>query len=354
MEGTTLLLRDALVERLAASDCTRALAFVDACAVGFSDLIKARDVITDMDAGELGAFLASATYAALYLSCEPKQKSYPSKEHGHGIWTYFLLRALRGEDDAALGPGRYITDASLRDYLRVEVPRYLTNKTTFKGNQRPRALVTASNTFVIRHVPEKVSMIGPEGDLARVAPAVSQEYFERVESGPVRARCPASQKGGIGFPTRVNEVSSTGFVLGLLGPQIDEEIQELYESTKDAFGLKRRDIQRVSGDGQASLDTEAFRYWIESRLKSSDPSEYSIARRLELREDAGPLMEQLDAVFGSAFDKVVVKTTGFGLDYGDLVDFFEDVETAFGGTLKDEEHLDRITYTTSDGTVIRI
>jgi uncharacterized caspase-like protein len=128
IEGSTILLKERLNERLAASDCARALAFVDACATKFTQLVPARDVVSNMDLNELKTFLSSATYSAVFLSCKPGQKSYPSQEYGHGVWTYFLLKALRGEADEALGAGRFITATSLQDYLATVVPRYVTNR----------------------------------------------------------------------------------------------------------------------------------------------------------------------------------------------------------------------------------
>src|SRR4051812_34153622 len=53
IEGSTILLREKLGDRLTASGCQRALAFVDACATKFEPLVRARDVISDMDPSEL-------------------------------------------------------------------------------------------------------------------------------------------------------------------------------------------------------------------------------------------------------------------------------------------------------------
>jgi uncharacterized caspase-like protein len=151
IEGSTLLLREKLTDRLADTECRRAIAFVDACATKFQPLVSARDVISEMDQNELKDFLSSAEYHALFLSCKPGQQSYPSAEHSHGVWTYFLLRALRGDAEQALGSGRYLTAESLRDYLRKEVPRYLTNRLTVKGNQIPQAIINATvSSFVER------------------------------------------------------------------------------------------------------------------------------------------------------------------------------------------------------------
>jgi hypothetical protein len=108
IEGSTLLLREKVSDRVAACGCKRALGFVDACATKFAPLVQARDVVSMMDAAELKDFLFFR-----HLS-----RPYPSPEHSHGMWTYFLLQALTGKAEGALGPGRYLTATSLQDYLR--------------------------------------------------------------------------------------------------------------------------------------------------------------------------------------------------------------------------------------------
>src|ERR1019366_9258173 len=115
IEGTTLLLREVLSDPLAESFCQRALAFVDACATGFAKLGHGRDVVASMNPKELEKFLGAATYSAMFLSCKPGEQSYPAQALKHGIWTHFLLKALRGEAEEALGSDRYLTDTSLRD-----------------------------------------------------------------------------------------------------------------------------------------------------------------------------------------------------------------------------------------------
>lgn len=347
---TTLLLQEHLVAPLTKSHCTRALAFVDACGTPIKGA-DARDVVAEMDTQELQAFLKAASYSALYLACEPGQKSYPSEQLKHGIWTHFLLTALRGEDERALGPGRNLTDVSLRDYLRVEVPRYLTKATTLKRSQTPTALVSATNTFLIRHVPEPKIEVDPEGDLSGVGIVVKQEYFERIERGDVK-RLPGWKKTNTIFD-RVTE-NTNSFVVGHLEAQIDEEIQELYHEAKETFGFRRRDVHQESGGGQGRLDTTLFRFWIESRQRSDDPSEYSIARRLELREGAEGRLEDLDTLFGTAFERIVVKTERLNRTFDDVVEFFEDIQDAYGGDLKENQAKQQVTFTFDSGLTVRV
>lgn len=347
---TTLLLQDHLITPLAKSGCTRALAFVDACGTPLPSL-GARDVIAQMDPAELKSFLGAASYSALFLACAPGQKSYPASALKHGIWTYFLLAALRGEDEAALAAGRNLTDVSLRDYLRAAVPRYITKHMTIKGQQTPTAHVSATNTFLIRHVPEPEpeNELDPEGDLTSVGIIVKAEYFERVETGEVK-RLPGWKKTNVIFD-KVNE-RTNNFIVGHLEAQVDDEIQELYDATKAAFGFRRKAMDQESEGGQGRLDTDLFRFRIETRQNPEDPSEYSITKRLELREGAEGRLEELDDLFGAIFERIVVETQRLKLSFDDIVEKFEDIEEAYGGQLKEDLANQQVTFTFAGGPTV--
>jgi hypothetical protein len=262
------------------------------------------------------------------------------------------LRALRGDAENALGPGRFLTDSGLRDYLRREVPAYLTRRTEQRRRQTPYALITASNTFAIRDVPERSAQVATAGDLRQISLAPVKEYLEGVESGRIRSLPGFSRSRGHFEPDSVN-ARATDFVRTLLAERVDEEIQELYEAAKDNFGLRRREIGRESSGGQGNLDTEFFRFSLDTRQSRSDPASYVIVRRLVLRGEPSEREEEIDQTFGSLFDRVVVEVSSNDLSYDDLVDLLEEIESGVGGKLREEEHLERITYTAPDGTRIR-
>lgn len=352
IEGSTLLLREKVSDRIAACGCKRALGFVDACATKFAPLVQARDVVSTMDAAELKNFLSSATYHALFLSCLPNQKSYPSPEHSHGVWTYFLLQALTGKAEEALGPGRYLTATSLQDYLRKEVPNYVTQRLTVKGNQIPRAIIAQSNTFQIRHVPEPKLPVTEAGDLSPVEFTPRDEYLQGQEDGKVRTLDGFDKQRHKIFPTvtaRTNE-----FVRGLLASQIDDEIGDLYGDAKKALKLSSRELVMDSSDGGGNLDCSYFRFSIEGQQDPGDASQYLIVRRLELREGWEDREEEIDELFGSIFDGLVVEIDGVGMDFDKLVELFEGIESAYGGELNEDRRTKRIMYFAADRACIAI
>src|SRR5665811_872872 len=248
--------------------------------------------------------------------------------------------------------GRYLTAESLRDYLQKEVPRYVTRRLEVKGNQIPRAIIHATNTFQIRYVPEAVIPMAAAGDLSQVKLVPTDEYLEGDDNGQVRSLD--------GFDKRKHRIFSTvtestdEFVRGLLEPRVDDEIASLYRAAKDIFRLSARDLPHESSDGAGNLDCAYFRFTIESHQHPKDSQRYVVVRRLKLREDWKEHAEQIDEVFGRMFDRVVVELETDDLDFDQLVEFFEGVEKSHGGDLDDDHKSRWITYTTDDGTSITI
>lgn len=348
IEGTTLLLREVLFDPLQDSACRRALAFVDACAANFAPFVKSREVISNFNKEELRAYLAATKYFAMYLSCSPSEKSYPSDRLEHGIWTHFLLRALHGEAEESLGPDRYLTDQGLKDYLRTAVRQYITKETTHRGSQTPQALITSSGSFAIREVPLPCVPVREAGDLSDVRIRPLSEFFECVEEGSIQA-LPGFTKR-VHFVPEKHSDAADSFVKQRLAETIQEETQELYEAIKENFRLRSKDIQH---DGAGSIETEYFRYTVEARQHRQDPSMYQIVRKLELRTAADSArIEQIDGSFSNMFDKLVVKTERDFTDFATLVDKLEELAESFGGTVRDETANQRVTYSAPDGTTI--
>ncbi|HEY8161720.1 MAG TPA: caspase family protein [Methylocystis sp.] len=150
--GTTVGVGEHILGPLRKSECQRVLAFVDACASRIKPL--GRKAVTALDATEFGKLLKSAAFNAVFLSCRAGEQSFPDSDLGHGVWTHYLLRALNGQAPDAIDQRGFITNATLQDYLRQEVPRHVANHPRIKAVQTPEAIVTATSTFAIRHVAE--------------------------------------------------------------------------------------------------------------------------------------------------------------------------------------------------------
>jgi hypothetical protein len=334
---TTLSMRAALLEPLTQSACEQALIFIDACAEPFRDVVQSRDVIANLDAHEVDEFLDSGWYLGAFLSCSPGEKSYPSNNLGHGIWTHFLLEALAGRAPDALTRDRWLTGDGLQNYLRQEVPRYITREMTIRATQTPQAILSASNSFRIHYVPPSAA-VSADAALAGVRLQNNSEYLEGTETGAIRSLNGFS-RGYHKVPDRLSD-SADGWCNRLLADTVAEELQTLYQNAREVLHLKRKDLRKEAD----TLDAPAFRYTVETGQNPEDPSEYYIMRRLELRQGWAAHREALDGLFSDEFQQLVVEFDSMDDSFDALVDRLEEIAGASGGDVDDDDRHQRVTY----------
>ncbi len=342
--GTTLLLSEVVLEPLGKSLCQRSLIFVDACAAGFRDLTGARDVIADLDIEEVNEFLDTGRYCGVFFSCSPGEKSYPSRKLGHGIWTAFLLKALRGAK-GALERDRWLTDASLRDWLKREVSRYITRETSISGTQTPQAIVSASNSFRIRHIPEPKPNLKTE--LAALSLKKRDDYLEGIETGRIRDLS-GFKRGVHRVPQSLNDRADT-WVRRLLADQVADDLQGVYNTSKKALQLRGRDMRIVAEDAQGNVDTPFFRYSVEAMQNPEDAAEYAVVRHLNLLRGWLERRTEIGSIFSNEFGQIVIEFEGKALTYEDVVDKLEEVSAGAGGDVEEDRRRQRITYASPDG-----
>ena len=70
--------------------------------------------------------------------------------------------------------------------------------------------------------------------------------------------------------------------------------------------------------------------------------------------DAESMRDQLDELFDRKFQRVVIEFDSSEFEFDDLVDRFEDIEKAMGGSLADNESAGTISYTLPDGSTLEI
>jgi len=339
-----------LIQPLSASKCRRALLFVDACATkvpGRAPISTFNEEAVRLPGGN------ADDYHALFLSCQRGQSSYPALAEHHGIWTFHLLKALRGDADAAIVGENLVTDVSLRDYLRDAVPKYIREKTKISNRQVPEALIRASSTFVIRSLPQLPIVTGRR-DLSMLAAPVRDVYFEGSREGSV--------KNLSGFNKKAHRVPSghsaatNQFVKKTAWSEIKDDLSEVYQRVKDVFGLRRSEITKddSEGDASGSIDCEYFRYSVEAEQNPNEDGEFRIVRQLVLRESDQRVVDRCQRVFGTRVNRLVIEVGSSQWDYDELVSRFEQFEQNLGGDLQEDDDTGIIRYEAEDGETLQI
>jgi len=285
---TSVSLKSVLIDPLENSECTQSLIFLDACANKLTSKVSSRDLISNMDKREFEDFIRSTNFSSIYWSCSPGEKSYPSHNLNHGIWTWHLLKALSGDAEDAIVKDLYITDSSLKDYLRQEVPKYIRKNTNIRSTQTPFAIVSASNTFEIRKLPEHDEI--ENHALREVFLKYNDSFLRSIESESI-SRLPGFDKKKRHFiPDNVNSYADN-FVKSLLEDEVLEELKEIYCNTKATLKLRKKKIEKSPGHGGGTIDTDFFRYVLDVEQNPNDPAEALITRTLILRVQPSKLPE---------------------------------------------------------------
>jgi len=349
LRETTVCLNEILLQPLRDSPCTKSLIFIDSCSSFLDELEIGRDMLADMHNDEFIDFVRSSNYQAMFTSCSRGEKSYGSQTLRHGIWTHFLLQALKGEAREALERERFVTSTSLQNYLRHIVPRYIRERTEIRGTQTPWACISSNNTFAIHEIPVEEGEF--EAPLAGLQLQQDEMFFRKVETSPIQ-RLPGFNRRTHFIPDRINR-RVDDFIASLLQPSIEEELETIYANCRDILGLRRREITKTLGTGNGNIDTSLFRFQIDTKQNPEDPAESMVDRRLVLLIEATAIPEGLERVFPVMPNEIVIPIDG-DLNYDDLVDKFEDVKDANGGTLDDNDRTGLIEYTAPDGVVFII
>jgi hypothetical protein len=135
-----------------------------------------------------------------------------------------------------------------------------------------------------------------------------------------------------------------------LDETVSEELQHLYEKSKNVLNVRRRDLRKVVDTGTGDLDAPAFRYSVGTGQDPEDPGKYIIYRRLELRQGWSAYRAAIDEIFGDKFDRLIVEFESIDSDFDELVAKIEDIRAEHGGTVTDDDRRQRVAYSHDGAT----
>lgn len=348
LDGTTVSIKEILLDPIEESDCDQNLIFLDCCSTYLKEGIASRDLISNFNHRELETFLKSDKYHALFMSCSPGEKSYPNDILKHGIWTWHLIEALKGNIPEAILRDEFITDTTLKNYLSESVPKYITEKTTLRNTQKPFAKISASNDFLIRKVEKPEDEFNPE--FPKLTLKFESAILRKVVELDVRRA--SGFKNSHFAPDKIGS-SGNSFIQSVFEEELSDEIQEIYENTKEILSLRKRHIEYGAVAGYGNVENEFFRFFIEVEQNPKEPREAKVTRKLQIRVNRNKLPENFDDIFPKQIDEIVLPIVG-KIDFDDLVEKFENLEDEDGGKLSDNELKGEIEYQTYSGLSIMI
>jgi hypothetical protein len=303
------------------SKCKKVIIFFDSCHSGFEIDESMRGILSDMTDDEFLAFFNDSEFHIAFASCQIDQYSYSSNTLKHGIWSYHIINALKGESPDVLERKRFITADSLQAYLSKEVPR--TVRKTFTGSytQTPRIFGNASKGFIIADLKTFL-----DKKKQKVEPKLAQlrkVFFSGEELGNIKSL--SGFKKHHRLPDSINNATES-FVKTIGHDEIAEYSDNLFKSLKKSFGYKRRDIKLDDDYEAVSIITKDFTVNIWISINPADCSECVI--NTEVTEIQNPISvnsSEFNEVFSDTFNSLTFQFDK-SFDVEKLIDAIEDID----------------------------
>lgn len=318
-DGTSVPLAP-LFGEMQASQSNRIALFLDCCESGIKATPGIRGIYDNLKEHELEAFLNDAKHCLCFAACRSDESSYPSGSLKHGIWTYHVIEAFKGEAMLALERG-ILTANSLQNYLKAEVPR--TIRKTFSGtcNQTPWMYGAMNGDFMLadlRSILEERRNKASKGN-----GYIRQVSFTAKEAEGLRSL--SGWKKTYRIPDRFTEATRS-FASSCASDELKEDLDSVFDALKKAFKFGRRDLTvSQPEDGTGTIITPYFNYSVYVELNAKDLDEVIWIRTV----DSIVAPEQISSdAFAEVFDDVF-DTLEFSLPIKvELEDFIDAVEAA--------------------------
>ena len=300
----------------------RKIFFLDSCHSGMNIDESMRGIFDTMNESEIKEFFENSEYEVGFASCNSSQFSYSSPNLRHGIWTFHLLKALRGSAPNAVEKNKYITSSSLQNYLSKEVPNTLKTENPNPVSQTPICFGSFSNEFQIFNLEPILN----KREAERKAKIKGLKSVDLIGSrGGAIKELSGFRKKSHFVPDTVDSYTK-GFVERIAAENVEEETTFIYSQLKKIFGYKRKEITTDIEGSSSVIATKDFDISIFYTQHPEEPGSYIIEYQITNIRDSDKLFnDQLQEILNRHFDKVNFTVSG-SINIVEIIDLIEEVE----------------------------
>lgn len=214
----------------------------------------------------------------------------------HGVWTYYLLKALRGEVKSALQNARYLTASNLQNYLLKEVPIAANAARTEDHTQTPMLYGAQTGDFNVADIKpllDKKDVFSAEDPL--LVPATFRTKDE------VSVKNLSGFKRGNHVPDEIADYADN-FIRRIATEDVKGRVEAWAAKFRSALKLKRTNMQ-VEED---RIVTNDFEYAVWCEQSNTDAGEAVFYEELSKISPAVRTKPIFDELFYEAFDRMVI------------------------------------------------
>lgn len=275
LEDTCISISD-LLKQIQQSLSKRIIFFLDSCHSGFQKLENVRDSTSFFNNGNLDYEFKDIEYCTGFASCMAKQKSYSDLKIQNGVWSHFLIKALKGEADEFVYENGYLMSDNLQSYLRQATQEYVSKN--FRKDQIPLEFGNKMDRFVIENLnPLFHAIEASKADTTLNLTSISIYTLE--EKGKIK-NLGGFIKNYHALPKKVGEYEDR-FIKSISKDIIDDEIRKITERIQLLMSYKRKEIKIGQENGLGYIQTPDFYYSILVSQSKAFYDQYEVRRSLD-------------------------------------------------------------------------
>lgn len=339
LDSTTIEILEVL-STLEESKSNKIIGFLDCCHSGIRFSREERSPITDFSTDDLKYCYSNAEHLTIFASCKDDEKSQVDMVRNHGVWSYYLIKALSGNAKGIYEKNLLFSD-KLQSYLCEKTYHRVKTITTDKKNQTPVKFgKETSERFIVADLSTKFSKIESKK-------SVSEIKFESAvimgsEEGYVRNL--SGFKSNYRVPKEIDDYHNN-WIKSLAHDEIASELDRVAGLLISKLNYKRKDIRPpLIEDGYGQLVTDEFDYVVGIEQSEEAAGEYILTRTVENFKNSDILN---NPIFNDIFKKTFNMLTFYfkNINVEEIIDLIENVD--------DEQNIS-IKYKSSDLSSCRI
>jgi uncharacterized caspase-like protein len=319
---TTTIDINSILATLDKSNSKKAIAFLDCCHSGIEFSEDERSPVSEFSADNLKYEYRNAEHLTVFASCKSDEKSQADIERKHGVWSYFLIQALRGKAKN-IYDGAILFSDKLQKYLGDKTYKRVKQITTDKKNQTPvkfgkettEKFIVADLTKVFAEKEIKASAEGIRFERAIIL-TTEDDWVRNLPGFKTTHKAP-------------KEISSyhEGWIQKISIALIEEELNDIAKILGQKLKYKRKDIEEpVIEDGVGQLSTIDFDYIVNVTQSQERADKYILTRSIENFKNSDILSNpEFNEIFKDTFDELELRLSK-RLNVSNVIDKIEEID----------------------------
>ena len=203
-------------------------------------------------------------------------KSYSDPKLKNGIWSYFLIKALKGKAEESMYEHGYLMSDKLQSYLRTNTQEYV--KRNLRKDQVPIEFGNKTDKFIVANLNPLFDAIN-DSKSQTLLNLTSISIYTSEDNMKLK-NLDGFIKNYHSIPKKIGEYEDR-FIKSISGEIIEKEIQLITSRIQKLMNYKLKDVIIHRESGIASIQTPDFYYSIIVSQSKTNPDQYEVKRSLD-------------------------------------------------------------------------